>query len=622
MFQVTRPLRPIALCTEHPLNPIRPVLFGRESGEGVDLVVLKIFPGGRVYLAGLVDQRNRVVEWLEVWVQCSHELDTSPLSRVSVAANALYDKQWLNAIDAIRDFDDEHFIETKWEAAPTAPLVVDIDQMAVVRLVLPESGVPFELCRDDSVLKAAQLGAYSSTLERWFFAKTPNGEVTWASVHELLAGESPEKVAIPETGRNARTTDFNVGAGFMLLRKHHPVGIDAFGDWLDALARGDLAAQPKRDSSPIESDTLAAWTQMSQQLPGGDVVTENAYLRVQFWCAMVAEVHKLCTRLGVPFLNLTIDSFRVSLCTPVTQRAPMCPFRPVLVHPGDAIAIKVGDTEVGFAPLRGALSSPYALPKFGGWLDGSGTIRVRQVSDAGQGHSRIEGVIDSKELKNVMPGTYAWVQARVDGHSISFFAKVEADAGGARAGIPFSAAAAQLPPNADNRLKAIPRHPCQFVLLDPVHPVFDVYSLGVIGVRMFLTQDTQALNEVVDDILELAALLPQGATTDDLHQLSRAKEVNDRVRALLSVPYWAKDPAGEPRLAENVWYIIVRELVEFVAAEVPAEDTSGALDGRHWLQPLSERLASLQEVTGQIGRLLISPRPDHEEVARIVHSFV
>src|SRR5260221_13309025 len=116
MFEITRPLRCITFCPEQWLNPIRPVLIAKEAGDGgnVELVMLKVFAGGRTYLAALADRRDRVIEWLEVWVQCSHELDSSPLARSATLGNALHDRQWLDAAEAMRNLNAETFIETDW----------------------------------------------------------------------------------------------------------------------------------------------------------------------------------------------------------------------------------------------------------------------------------------------------------------------------------------------------------------------------------------------------------------------------------------------------------------------------------------------------------------------------
>jgi hypothetical protein len=178
-----------------------------------------------------------------------------------------------------------------------------------------------------------------------------------------------------------------------------------------------------------------------------------------------------------------------------------------------------------------------------------------------------------------------------------------------------------LPANAALRLKATARMPCQFVILRPVSPVFDIHALGVIGVRIFLADDPAAVGELVDDLFELAALLPQRESIEDLRDLGATREISDRLRRLLSPPGWARTPGGAA-LAENVWLATIREIIDFVTAEIPDANEAADENGAAWLQPLAERLSSLEQLAAQVGRLLVAPRLDQDEVARVVHRFL
>jgi hypothetical protein len=150
--------------------------------------------------------------------------------------------------------------------------------------------------------------------------------------------------------------------------------------------------------------------------------------------------------------------------------------------------------------------------------------------------------------------------------------------------------------------------------------VFDIYSLGVIGARIFLAEDALAVNEIVDDLFELATLLPRKESIEDLQRLSGNHELSERLRRVLAGPPWARETGGGLALAENIWLAVLRELIDFVTIEVPP--ANGTSSTAAWLEPLSERLDALDRVAAQVGRLLVAPRRDHDEVARIVHSFV
>lgn len=609
--------------------PIRPVLIAKEVREGgpSELVVLKIFSGGRSYLAALTDQQDHVVEWLEIWVQCSHELDESPLARSASICNASNDRQWLDAADAMRSLSPDSFLETDWATKLSSPLVVDLSRHAVVRLVHPTSKIPLELCRDDAVLKSGGLGAYSSTLERWFFSKSTDGKLSWLSIRDLIQSDANETIALPEGGSNGPVVHFNIGAGIMLLRRYYPVSLDGF---LDSLTTEQAADEAKSDISSftvVEQDILNNFQSRNYRTlhAAEDSTLAGAQIRIQLWLSIVQEAFRLSSQLKKPFFNLSTDSFRISFNAPPPLSRDVWPFRAELVHPGDSTAIRIGNSDAGFAPLRGTLASNHAMPKFGGFLEGSGTLRIRQVNEIGDGRMRMEGILDGTEFRNTHPGSYVWVQTIVDARPLSFYAKIEGDKGNNRTGTTFSVPSIELAAGVANRLKAAARQPCQFVILQPVDPVFDIYSLGVIGVRIFLANGPFSVGEFVDDLFELAAVLPRGESTGDLRRLVGSTDLSERIRRLLNPPTWGKDSADSPALAESVWLAILRELVDFVAIEVHEQysETPGASQAEQtWLEPLAVRLASLEQLSHSVSRQLRSPRQDFDEVARVVHSFV
>jgi hypothetical protein len=625
LFQISRPLRAITFSPDDGLNPVRLILVAKETGEAeaVELVVLKVFSGGRTYLAALADRKDRVIEWLEVWVQFTHDLDGSPLARSAIIGNAAHDRQWRETADAMRSVDPGGLIETNWDATPPTPLVVDLRRMAVVRLLNATSQQPLELCRDDAVLSAAGLGAYSSTLERWFFSQSAAGERTWVSSQDLISREPNQSVAMPESGAGTPTMDFNIEAGMMLLRKHPPISVEGLLGWLASITGASPSPALMDNLDPVERHVLDRGRERRESEPSliHDPVVESAFFRLQLWCSMTREVHALSSRLKMPFFNLATDSFRISVNGAPNFLQTAWTLRTVLTHAGDAIAIKLGQTDFGFAPLQGALASSSAARKFGGCVDGTGTLRIRQIIESGDGGVRLNGVLDGNELKDVSEGNIVWVQALVDGRSVNFFAKIEGDKSGLRAGLPFSATGVALPANAALRLKATARMPCQFVILRPVSPVFDIHALGVIGVRIFLADDPAAVGELVDDLFELAALLPQRESIEDLRDLGATREISDRLRRLLSPPGWARTPGGAA-LAENVWLATIREIIDFVTAEIPDANEAADENGAAWLQPLAERLSSLEQLAAQVGRLLVAPRLDQDEVARVVHRFL
>jgi misacylated tRNA(Ala) deacylase len=103
--------------------------------------------------------------------------------------------------------------------------------MSLVRLVATASKVPLELCRDDALLKTAGLVPYSSTLERWFFAKSPDGQLSWFSLPDLLARDSGERIAVADTrkGESPDSVLHVVAAGIVMPAVGENVALEI--DW-------------------------------------------------------------------------------------------------------------------------------------------------------------------------------------------------------------------------------------------------------------------------------------------------------------------------------------------------------------------------------------------------------
>jgi len=648
MQRIARPYCCISVGPEPELGTVRTVLIAREiDGQGpapIELVVLAVHTGGRVYLAAWVDRDDRVIEWLEWWVQSPHELSESPTARAGLVTNSGLDDQWTKTHRALAQLVPEDAIGTGWEKLAAHPLAVDLRARRVVRLVTLSSGSALEVCREDNILKAAGLGLYSETLERWFRSLSPAGDASWLSVNDVRPTASADRVAVSEAGAEAPLSEFNSGAGFMSLRRHHPFSLEGFLRWLDRSA-GTATAEPAASTaanaiadddagvSLPETMAVGEWRQLRRQAPitSDGSALEEAFIRLSLWLTAVKEVYAASMQMGCPFLNLSTDSFRVSVPTRSQSLPPAWLVNVVLVQTGESIPIRLGEIDAGFVPAGGTPTTPHALPKFGGCREGSGTMRIRQASDLAGGRAKLDGVLDGNEIRNAAPGDFVWVQTQVEGRSWSFFAKLDEDVGGARAGMPFTAMSVDISQNAVSRLKAAARHPCNYIVYRPVSPVFDIFSLGTVGLRIFLSANRSAIGDLVEDFFELATLVSKGEGVDGLRRLATTSEIGDRCRTLLGLPGWAVAKAGRstPALSESVWFAILNELLEFVAAEAvdaPTELTASALAENSvtpsWLVPLQKRVVALEELTIQVRTLMLAPRGNYDEVARVIHSFV
>jgi hypothetical protein len=171
------------------------------------------------------------------------------------------------------------------------------------------------------------------------------------------------------------------------------------------------------------------------------------------------------------------------------------------------------------------------------------------------------------------------------------------------------------------RNAAAPRRTCQYHVLRPVDPALDIHGLGLIGMRILLTSDPAGLSELEDDVFELAAILPDECSIDQVSTLARSPEIGERLRRLLTPDPWNSGTGAVPT---EVWHAAIRELAAFVGVEEqeslpPSHREDGTAT---WIEPLAHRVSALRHLCHHVRGLLSAPRTAHEEIARTVHRFV
>jgi hypothetical protein len=601
-------------------------------------------------LAAFVDRDERVREWLELSVQTMRDLADSPALVCGLLTNDLLDSEWQKWVAAARALNPQAFITTSWDRQPPTPWVVDLKKRAIVRLVHALSQQPFILCRDNASLTSAGRTAYGSSLERWFQTTETSGETKWISQEDLSAEKneagSSTLLAATEGELGHAYVDFNLSGGQMVLRRYDPIGLESWIDWLrtgttppSASAQTTTTETPEGFAEPVHAIEHSILSSSPLRRGSADrffrdePALERLHLRVDLWASIVREVHRACTLTTRPFFNLAPDSFRIDAGSASLRVPAGWASRPSVVKPGEAMPIVIAELGTLFVPCGPAWDTS-SVERFGGWQLGKGTVRFSQISEAKEGAMRLEGFIDGSGLRDATESTIVWVQLPLDNKTLSFVATLEPEQGAVgRAGIRFKASNALVPSQMIARLKnaASPRRSCQYCVLTPVSPTLDLHALGMIGLRILLAPDASSVTELEDDIFELASLLPKTPEISHLDYVATLPETNPRLLRLLSASDWNPHPKESANsyapIPKELWYAVVRELVEFVAVEehppaTAAHEALENLDSSAWLTPFSARLLSLENLSIHIRGLLTAPRPAQEEIARVIHQFI
>jgi len=613
--------------------PVRLVLVGiNVEGEPTRLVETARFAGGRRFLAGIADRRDRVLSWLELWVQYPTDLVGTPAALCGLLNNERLDAEWERTVKNMTELAPESIVDSGWAAFPLTALAVDVQRRGVVPLGEPASGAAFKLCRDDERLRAAKLAPYRSTLERWFEAKEPGVEPRWCTLAQVNQPEHLRPRADPGApGETGALLAVNPAAGGMLLREFSFLTLDG------VIRRLALSTAPKaetggvgesedvaRDLALLEArlvDEHATSIPRSKPYHEEENALESLYGRLELWHQLVREVYRHSDRQGVPMLNISGDSFRVRVGV---AEDGISPFRlqAQLVQPGDAIRYEASATQHCFVPVAG-FGAVELADGFGGWKAGSGNVRMNQLIETADG-VKLEGFVEAAGLRGVALPPMLWLVIPVAGTDITFMAALESEQVGPRASVRFRALVRDFPAEALKRLKSgvTSRLTCRYFALRPMDPAIDIHALGLLGVHLLLGNETTRADELEDDLFDLATLLPAPCDVSHLKLIAESPGISERIVRLLAPAAWIT-AGNSSAIPADLWLAVIRTLTEFVTVEENLERafTSDAQD-RTWLEGLNRRLVTLGHLVHHTRGLIATPRAAHEEIARAVYRFV
>ncbi len=613
--------------------PVRLVVVGiNVAGEPARLVETARFAGGRRFLAGIADRRDRVLSWLELWVQYPTDLAGTPAGQCGLLTNERLDAAWERIVKSITELAPESIVDSGWAAFPLTALAVDVERRAVVTLGATASGAGFQLCRDDERLQAARLALYGNTLERWFEAKEPGGEPRWCSVEQVNQPDHLRPRANDGAPAEAGTLlHLNPAAGGMLLRDFSFLTLGGVirrlasvnGPNAEIVAQGD-SEDVAGDLALLEARFIAeqvAAIPRSKPYHEEENALASLYGRLELWHQLVREVYDQSDRQGVPLLNLTGDSFRVRVGGNEDGISPFR-FQAQLVQPSDAFRFEATATQHCFVPLVG-FGAVELADGFGGWKAGSGTIRLNQVVETADG-VKLEGFVEAAGLRGVALPPMLWLVIPGAGTDITFMAALESEQVGPRASVRFRALIRHFPADALKRLKSgvTSRLTCRFFALRPMDPAIDIHALGLLGIHLLLGGESTQADELEDDMFDLATLLPSPCDVSDLKLIAESPGISERIVRLLAPAAWIT-AGNSSAVPADLWLAVIRTLAEFVTVEENLERafTPDAQD-RTWLEGLKQRLVTLGHLVHHTRGLIATPRAAHEEIARAVYRFV
>ncbi len=310
--------RLVPIILAEPAPPVRigaVVQMGAKGDVPPALILLGSSWLGRAYLGALFDARDRLLAWLELWVQASGE--SAAQDEGEAGTNAEFDARWQRWAGALGR--DPALVATGWEAVHPRPVWLDARNARAVEPRDAGSGEPYVLCTDDVALVAAGLEPFSDSRHRYLAVKGRPAAGFLALTADTPSGARPAGEALPEGGRGL--VPFNPEGGFLLVRRLAPLEWEAYAGLLAGRTFRGLSAgrPPVKLGGPYAG--LDDWDLL--QHSGAYLFSaargragrfhETFHLKLLLLQSMLREVRTVVDATQPPCLNLGTGAFRVDL---------------------------------------------------------------------------------------------------------------------------------------------------------------------------------------------------------------------------------------------------------------------------------------------------------------------
>jgi len=500
-------IRCVPLSAEEAAANLRLCAVLREQPDAATghLILLRQTPEARVILGATCDADGNVRDWLELWLQ---DIDARPPGDALISSNTARDKAWELLVARLRAADPAGSFATRCERSPARPTFIDTKTWLPFHPAT-ESGT-IEVCRDDTALAAAGLPKYSEHTARFGRAQAGGDFVRLNGDARGTDGAGD----LPPHGTSQ--IPLNPGGGMIFARRFAPLAIEEFAELLGGRPWSGItnAKRPFRLGGVYrhledETEMRAAGhhfygTRRDQVGRLAEVLCLKLLLVDQCIRSVAEEVR----RTALPLLNVTPDSFRVSLAN-TNSNLPFCWASSVtLVRPGDAVALDIPASNTRYFATRvPPAASIYRPEELGVPRQGLGNVRLRRTLSPADGGIALEGTLSSHERLSVKPNELLRLRLPLkDAGSVELIGYIDTKAAMA----PGEAAFRTIPLHFDEQRTAtlrsyegIPFSQVPFEVLQPLSSPCDLYSLGVLALRLLYAGSDLTLPIILDTALSL-----------------------------------------------------------------------------------------------------------------------
>jgi hypothetical protein len=535
-------------------------------------VVIRETPLARVLLGCTADSEGRPQEWLELWIQNTDLLVSAVRAHGDHLTNTTWDARWRDLAAALRRGENASVLTTPLENGHLAPASLNLDKARFVALADPASGRALQLCLDEGVLAEAGLPGYAASAHRYLY--TPGIDPAEMRFFRLRP-ENPANertvdlsAALPEV---ASASTLGLDGGSVIVRRFAPLSLEDFSDvaggraWKGVDNARHIFHLPGVYRLLEEEDAMrcgSAHLFTSAQGRSGRLA-EALYLKLQILSQALQLVRAHVRQSQLPLLNLTAESFRVRLAATGFGLPFLWTGQAQIARPGQAFALPLRNSGLRYFQALETLTASVYRPGFVGMTRrGTANVRVRKVFPATAEGIALEGTIRSAERlwndENDLLSIYLPLRegnADLLGHLDFSQARSEGEAVFRTIPQTFPAAIAAALPAIEGSVFS----QLAFDILSPLSTPFDMYSLGVVALRLLLSGEDNPLPDVLDRAFSLAHEAEQNPGGGHLEErIAQAFAADPRWQDALGYQHalhsTAEPTAGDAALPPRLWW--------------------------------------------------------------------
>ncbi|KAA0214797.1 MAG: hypothetical protein DYG94_10645 [Leptolyngbya sp. PLA3] len=541
------------------ISPLRLCVLCRTASDGAGghLVVLRDWLDARALLGCVVDVGDVVQRWVQIWIQDVDRVATSLRAYQSSLSNTILEERWARMVEAVEEICPQDLVRTGFEREAAPALFLDPLRGKVKPLMHEASGMPFEVCRDDGLLRERGLALFSTTLHRYLYIEALGLESPFVAATEGAPGSDVHPLASKMTGINRDLISLNAGGGRMLVRRYSPISMGQFievlggatwpgvahGSGLVHIDNESIEAE-QRGGESIDPDRFF----LGRHGRWGRLV-ETLHLKMRLIADALGAVSQMASRTGRPLLNLSDESFQVEVWDRACGLPRLWTARAVLVDPGAAVALPIEGSRLSYFVSPEGLGRGIYRPQLGiESARGLCSLRFRQVTIDDDGSATIEGTFQTDERVKADGSDLVALQLNMAGERVEVFVRLESASAMASGELRFRSVPQRVGASAGKAMRAaegVPMRDVTFEVLPLLSTPCDLYAIGVLAVKALLTGPDKSVAEALDEALSLAR--QASALHGELGGES-APALHDRIRLIFDADARWSGSLGPQRL--------------------------------------------------------------------------